>query len=131
MQHLWLRFEKEILKYSCSLQIVSGIQFLKKTNKILRYSLKYHFYTTWISNTCIHHCGFSTHYKIPWTPGDYHGVKVQSLHTTVCTKPEFSGLLTCSLPQVLKVRLQNTTKVKNTYLLQSCAPIHLIRGLLD
>lgn len=44
---------------------------------------------------------------------------------------EFSGLLTCSLPEVLKVPSQSTPKVKNTYLLQSCAQIHLIRGLLD
>lgn len=41
------------------------------------------------------------------------------------------GLLTCSLPEVLKVPSWNTPKVKNTYLLQSCARIHLIRGLLD
>lgn len=45
-------------------------------------------------------------------------------------KSKFSGLLTWFLPRLLNMLLQNTLKVKNTYLLQSCAQIHLIRGLL-
>lgn len=67
-----IRLEKENLKYSCSLQTVSGTQ-LKKKKQTKSWDTAWSIIATLLQSEIL----YTTHYKIPWTARDYHGVKVQ------------------------------------------------------